>query len=165
MKERLLGKGYSGASLLCNNSARVASESCTSALSLDWTKALQFFGLDRYLTTKTDALQASGDDICTVLVQRTVKRGSTRRGTADRNTSRQGILMHLPLATLADRLDNSGFHRKLYPIKRNEPDDILKCSQKAISKQSHEDTLLTQTQTIPIQPPETPSIWVKPQSP
>jgi hypothetical protein len=97
-------------------------------LSLDRAEALEFFGSDRHLATKTDTTSGALDERHTVRVEGLVDRGSAGLSTSDRNTTRRRsrFVCYLPLATFADGFDDGSLHSELDPIERKEPDNVLR---------------------------------------
>lgn len=84
-----------------------------------------------------------------------------------RDTSRDSCFSSCgAIATLTEVLDDGGLHGKFDPVKRDEPDDVLhfKVFPQYLVSMEH-GSGRTQTQTMPIHPPEIGLSLVKPQSP
>ena len=146
---------------------RVPRQRSTNALRLNTAKPLQLLGLHRNLLPKPNFPRRALDEADTVRVQRLMDRRSARLGAGDGNTS-GGDSGGSELVPLAETFDNGGFHREFDPVERDEPDDVLRVIISITFKQTYkrrERKTHTQTQTIPIQPPLIPLIFVKPQSP
>lgn len=83
---------------------------------------------------------------------------SARGGTSERDTTSDSGLLSLETKTaLAEVLDDGGLHGKLDQVKREEPNNVLvkeKSRSGSDAGMCANDKILTQTQTIPIQPPE-----------
>lgn len=150
---------------LCSVSAGVTSESSSDTLSLYAAEAVEFFRLDGHFSAKTDTARSTPDERDTVGVEGLVDGGSTGLSAGDGDTSRS-FGEHLVFTALTKGFDNSCLHAEFDPVKGSEPNDVLQ-NQTSVNHGENccADIELTQTQTIPIQPPEMASICVKPQLP
>lgn len=118
--------GYRGIGLC--SATGVACQRLANALSLYAAEALQLFGLHGNLSTKANLARHPLDERDTIRVQRLVDRGGAGLRTVDFEASLLDHLGLLALVTLAEILDNGGFHGKLDPIERNEPNDVLEAA-------------------------------------
>jgi len=116
-----------GSSALSARTRWVTGQNGTSMGGLDAAESLQLLWLDRNLSTKANLSGGPLDERDTIGVQRLVDGGDTRSGLDQGNASSpEGSLIRgTTFATLADVLDDSGFHRKLDEIEREEPNNIL----------------------------------------
>ena len=144
----------------------VTGQDCTSVGGLDAGESLQLLRLDGDLSTEANLAGSPLDKGHTVGVQRLVDRSGTGSGLdqGDTSGSEGGLCSSTTVATLTEILDGGSLHGKLDEIEREEPNDVL--MKWSILRTGGElERRLTQTQTIPIQPPEMARMLVKPQSP
>lgn len=107
---------------------------------------------------EADLAGSTTDEADTVGVEGLVDGGSAGLGASERNLAVSLLSDHLGnLAglALAEVLDDGGLHGELDKVERQEPDDVLNRKTGLESEANSEgERLHTQTQTIPIQPPE-----------
>ena len=134
----------------------VACKDAASARSLDRAEALKLLGLHRDLLAETDLAGGATDERDTVRVERLVDRGRARSRASHRDARLLGLLGDRRVVTLAEALDDRRLHGELDKVKREEPDDVLKEAPRKHTEHRTQSkvSLLTQTQTIPIQAPE-----------
>lgn len=117
-------------SLRSGGSARMTRQRDTGLSRLDAAEPLQLLGLDRYLLPKSHLARGTLKERHPVRVQRLVE----GRGTGDSPRELQTDPAWLRLEPALDRcvntepFDDGGLHRKLDPIQRYEPNDILKAA-------------------------------------
>ena len=94
---------------------------------LDAAEPLQLLWLDGNLSAEANLSGGPLDEGDTIGVQRLVDRGDTRSGLDQGNASSPdgSLVRGATFATLANVLDDSGFHRKLDEVEREEPNNVL----------------------------------------
>lgn len=135
----------------------MTSQDLARLLSLNAAETLELLGLDAHTLAEADLASGTTNERGTVGVERLVDRGGARLGAGHRDT------LGLSLSgggsggfvTVAEVLDDSRLHSELDPVERHEPYNVLE-KEIRLDLCRHNESIrrLTQTQTIPIQPPE-----------
>lgn len=158
MKLREKVKAYGAGSsitlhcLCCLSSSRgVTSERGASACCLDAAESLQLLRPDGHLLTKPNLACCATNEGHTIPVKALIDRRHARLSANDGDTFRSLLRESLDV-TFTEVLDDRGLHPELNKVEGKEPYNVL---HKRVSLTSGQQRLLrTQTQTIPIQPPE-----------
>jgi hypothetical protein len=103
---------------------RVPRKRLANSLGLNRAESLQLLRLHRDLSAKAHFTCRTLDERHTIRVERFVDGRSARLGAGEWDAGGSRFLDDT-LTTLADSLDNGGFHSKFNPIQGDEPDDVL----------------------------------------
>lgn len=145
--------------------ARIPCKSLSHLLCLDTSKSVHLLRFHRNLSSNPNFTSSPLNERDTVRVQGFMDGRCPWSSTCQRNSG-SSFFNSFKFTASAKRFYNGGFHGEFDPVKGYKPDDVLKEKYKVnkTSKYIHQKKH-TQTQTIPIHPPEMALIWVKPQLP